>query len=135
MPLGRDVDEGTKVPKAVSDMERKLQEQQRVQAAQYIKDNYKIQQRALWGKTHGLVVHDLIECVDQSGDDLVITLYREQKFRDLQDGQTVLTQVLVIEQVTVRMWFVELKWKRGHLYDKADKLFIPELQAGRYDIR
>lgn len=103
-------------------------------AASFVKNAYKDEQRRVWALTVGMTVHDLVEFEDANGDDLIMTVFRPANLKDVQEGTKCVVQVLILEQRNVRVWFTEAFFKGGRLLDTAGANLIPKLQRSEYNI-
>ena len=103
-------------------------------AAQLIDDSAKDYQRSLFGAIIGWKVHDIIEFNDNSGDDIIATVFANLAPRtDVSVGQRAIIQVINIEQGRMNVKFVDTKWAgKGYQDVRTKRNFIEAAQAGEY---
>lgn len=117
--------------KLIAEAERRRQ----ALVKQYVRDPYAARQRALWNKIIGLKILDIMEFEEAvSGADVCLHIMVPPREADMIANHKYMVMALIVDQNTTKLWFEEVTYSNGHLFDPDGKNVVHGLQNGQYTI-
>lgn len=104
--------------KQIQQAQERIAQAEKEKKDSFVQDRKKDEQREIFSRIMHKTVFDIIEFVDDYGDDKIAVCYAEKKSRDFVSGQEVIVQLINIEQSRIGNFFIEAVFKAGKLWDK-----------------